>query len=333
MPSPISSQDVSSVSRLQQNLANNANTQARFLLWRVGLEMVRSHPILGVGGNNYQVQFAQARAQFAARYPTSPLVAMNEHLLPIYAHNEYVQMLAELGTIGLALFVLFSLALVLNLIRALRVSGHYLPVLGAGCAMLAFAISSGASASSFRYVGGALIFFFAAALITRRVNRAKPPVNKASPVHFTHRALRLISFSLCLVMPLSAVAFTVQAAGTILQQFAETSSDAVQVERYYQASLRVYPANTAARFGYGMWLYSNGRPAESLPYLRRALEMGLNSSICYEYLAAAEDSAGNAIDAERTLASAVHVYPSSVFLFGSPFSRAGTTRPHFRCRE
>jgi hypothetical protein len=48
--------------------------------------------------------------------------------------------------------------------------------------------------------------------------------------------------------------------------------------------------------------------------LRSALEKGFNSSICYVYLAGAEEAAGDLSSAERTLASAVKVYPASVFL-------------------
>jgi O-antigen ligase len=315
MPSRLTNHDVSTVSRLQQNLQSDANTQARFLLWGAGLEMMRAHPLLGVGGNNYQVNFGEGRAQFAARYPNSPLVAMNEHLLPIYAHNEYVQMAAELGIIGFVLFVLFGVSLVANFARGLRVKGQSLPVLGAGGAMLAFAISSGASASSFRYVSGGLIFFFAAALISRRVKNVPPPADEPKKaVNFPGRTLRLIGLCFCGLMPLGVALFTTQAVGTTLHGLAETSSDANEAERYYRASLQVYPANTAAHFGYGMWLYGRNRPNDGVPYLRHAVERGFNSSICFAYLAAAENSAGDLDAAERTLATAVRVYPLSLFL-------------------
>jgi len=315
MPSRLTNHDVSTVSRLQQNLGSDSNTQARFLLWGAGLEIMRAHPLLGVGGNNYQVKFGEGRAQFSARYPNSPLVAMNEHLLPIYAHNEYVQMAAELGIIGFVLFVLFGVSLVTNFVRALRIKGQSLPVLGAGGAMLAFAISSGASASSFRYLSGGLIFFFAAGLISRRVNNVPPSADESKKaVHFPRRTLRLVSLCFCALMPLSVALFTTQAVGTTLHGLAETSSDANEAESYYRGSLKVYPANTAAQFGYGLWLYGKGRSTESVPYLRHAVGRGFNTSICYAYLAGAADSSGDLALAERTLATAVRVYPASVFL-------------------
>jgi predicted Zn-dependent protease len=54
---------------------------------------------------------------------------------------------------------------------------------------------------------------------------------------------------------------------------------------------------------------------ESVPYLLHAVERGFNSSISYAYLAGAQESAGNLNEAERTLVTAVRVYPASVFLF------------------
>lgn len=315
MPSRLTNHDVPIIGRLQQSLDRDVNTQARLLLWKVGFEMARAHPLIGVGGNNYQIQYSEGRAQLSARDPQNPLVRVNDHLLPTYAHNEYVQILAELGMIGLLLFVLFSLALVATLIRTIIAKGLSLPVLGAGGAMLAFAISSGASASSFRYLSGGLMFFFAAALIGRSANFSKRVLNDSKKViHFDQLTLRRIGLTLCAMMALGAILFTAQAAGITLQALGETNSNPRDGERYYRASLQVYPANTAAQFSYGMWLYRSGRAAEALPYLRSALEKGFNSSICYVYLAGAEEAAGDLSSAERTLASAVQVYPASVFL-------------------
>ncbi len=198
--------------------------------------MVRSHPLFGVGANNYQIKYGEGRAQFAARYPNSPLVTLNDHLLTLYAHNEYVQMAAELGIIGLTLFVLFSVALLTTFVRGLRDRGQTLPVLGAGGAMLAFAISSGASASSFRALGGGLVFFFAAALICRSAGKVKRSADESTNVvYFPARTLRLIGLSFCALMVISAGVFSAQAAGSMLQGVAERSKDAATTEYYYQA--------------------------------------------------------------------------------------------------
>jgi O-antigen ligase/Tfp pilus assembly protein PilF len=314
LPEKVTNNRPAAVARFQQNLAKASNTQARLFLWGIGLEMLRAHPLIGVGGNNYQANYAEGRAQFSSKHPDSPLLGINEHLLPIYAHNEYVQMLAELGVVGFTLFTLLICSLIVAFRRALKTGRSKLPIVGAMCAMLAFAMSSGASASSFRYLSGGLIFFFAAALIVRQANRLKA-VEEA--VVSRNRRLRLSTVPVsifCAIVPLSLLTLSTQAAGLTLQAVAENSTDTSRVEHYYHAALWIYPSNTSGNFSYGMWLYHHQRPAESLPYLRRAVANGLNSSICYEYLAAAEDFAGDHLAAERTLSRAVDVYPQSVFL-------------------
>lgn len=309
----------STVARFRQNLGEDSNTRVRFLFWGVGLEMLRAHPLLGVGGNNYETAFPAARAQFSADHPNSPLIAMNEQLLTVYAHNEYLQLLAELGLVGFGLFALLSLTLATNFWRALKQGRHTLPVLGAAGAMLAFAVSSGASGSSFRYFGGGLLFFFAAAIINRvATERTNPPTaspNKRSPAFtFDGRLSRVTSLSLCAVMLIVFGVLSAQAMGTVWHGLAQTKTEPAAAERYYRASLTAFPSSTATHFSYGLWLQSQRRSVEAVSHLTYAVEHGFNSSICYAYLAGALDSAGNQLAAEQTLANAVRVYPASVFL-------------------
>ncbi|HEY6246285.1 MAG TPA: O-antigen ligase family protein [Pyrinomonadaceae bacterium] len=296
--------DASIVGRLNQNLQDDSSTHARLLLWAIGFEMLKAYPLTGVGGGNYQVSYDDARATFASNHPNSSLVGLNDHLLPMFAHNEYVQMLAELGLVGFALFVGFIVTILWEAFRGLRSGHNRMMILTSGSAIVAFMLSSGASAASFRSIGGGLLLFFAAAIVLR---------SKRSQV--THRPLEAKIF-LRVATATAAVAFTffsIQATGTTLLALAERSNP-TEAERYYKTSLRMYPSSAAANFSYGMWLYSKNRFAESIPVLEKALAGGLNSSICYEYLAAAKEASGDNQAAERTLETAVKVYPRSVFL-------------------
>jgi O-antigen ligase len=314
MPSLTSSANgsTSTVSRLGQNLIEDSNTRVRFLFWGVGLEMLRAHPFLGVGGNNYETAFPAAREQFAKSHSGSPLVGMNEEFLTVYAHNEYLQILAELGLIGFALFVILSLAFVANFWHALKHRKQTLPVLGAGGAMLAFAVSSGASGSSFRYLGGGLFFFFAAAIITR-VTESSPP-QPTSSFTLNCRLSRPAFVVLSAVMLLVVGFFSTQATGTVLHGLAQSNAEPTQAERYYRASLIASPSSPATHFTYGLWLYDRRRAPEAASHLSYAVDHGFNSSICYAYLAGAQELAGDQLTAEQTLAKAVRTYPVSVFL-------------------
>jgi O-antigen ligase len=304
----------STVARLSGGVSEDVSTRVRFLFWGVGMEMLRAHPLRGVGANNYDASFSKARAEFAARHPESPLVGLNEQLLAVYAHNEYVQILAELGLTGLLLFALFALALADAFRRALRHTTAALPALGAGAGMLAMAISSGASASSYRYLGGGLVFFFAAAIIAGAAGARRIADGNAPSVRLTHRwRLAAVYCSLALTI-LMTYGFASRATGATLHALAQSNADPETSERLYRASLGWDASSAQTHYSFGSWLYAQGRAAEGLPHLRYAVSGGLNSSLCYAQLAGAETLAGDTEAAERTLAEAARAYPRSVFL-------------------
>ena len=309
-PAPVTS----TFARLSDGVSEDVSTRVRFLFWGAGVEMLRAHPLLGVGANNYDVAFSKARAEFAARHPESPLIGLNEELLTVYAHNEYVQILAELGLTGLLLFALFAVALANAFRRALRQTTLALPALGAGAGMLAMAVSSGASASSYRYLAGGLVFFFAAAVIAGAAG-ARCIADVAAPSVRLNPRWRLATVYCSLVLTaLMTYGFASRAAGSTLHALAQSGADLETSERLYHASLGWDASSPQVNYSFGSWLYAQGRAAEALPHLRYAVSGGLNSSLCYAQLASTETLAGETEAAERTLAEAARAYPRSVFL-------------------
>jgi O-antigen ligase len=67
-------------------------------IWNVGGRMVKAHPIRGVGAGNFQVS--------AVHYVLKPGSIRYDYFIdhPKVAHNTYLQVLAELGFVGLGLF-------------------------------------------------------------------------------------------------------------------------------------------------------------------------------------------------------------------------------------
>lgn len=79
----------------------STNTSGRSDIWKVGLRMVRANPIIGVGSGNYTV----AEPHYLL---TSPGIIQRGTFIigtPYPAHNIYLHVLAEMGVIGLALFL------------------------------------------------------------------------------------------------------------------------------------------------------------------------------------------------------------------------------------
>jgi O-antigen ligase len=311
IPSSLTAGRISAAARLQSTSVSEPNTRVRFLFWGIGLEMWRAHPLTGVGASNYDTAYPEARAQFSARHANSDLIAMDEEMLVERAHNEYVQILAELGTIGFTLFILFIAGLLIAAWRVLRHARSPL-ALGAVCSLAAFAVSSGASSASFRWMGGGLIFFFAAALVSHFSARRAEAHKKA--FHLTPAFARTAIASVLILSLLMLMGRGAQATNAFLREMAASAPSAERAEQLTTQALRWNPFDAPTHFNYGMFLYLERRAAEAVPHLRYAVARGFNASICYAYLAAAEAGANDLPAAEQTLAEAVRVYPRSVFL-------------------
>lgn len=326
------------------------NVRARLLYWGAAFEMWRAHPLAGVGAGGYDGAFPEARAAFAARRPDSPLTEINEKFLSSGAHDEYLQILGELGATGLALFLLFCGALVWSAWRALRTSASPLAP-GAVASLAVFAVSSGASSVGFRWFGSGLVFFFAAALVahfsraarrnqesheetasparllrdpTLTARLTKPATEDAAhaaalaklATAFKSLRLRLArrAHAFCFAASLVVLALMCAQATNVLLLAEAQASDGASAERLYRAALSWNPLDAATHYNYGAWLLARKREREAVPHLSFALARGFHTSTCYEYLAGAQSNAGDAEASERTLAEGVRVYPRSVFL-------------------
>jgi O-antigen ligase len=330
-----SSQQLTALHRLQSTSVAEPSTSARLLFWAVGWEMFRDHPLLGVGANNYEVAFPSARARFAAKHPNSPLTEINEQFLTQLAHNEYVQILAELGGVGLFLFLAFCSALILTLWRALRRARQPLLALGSGAGLLAFALSSGASAFSFRWLGSGLIFFFAVGLLSHFASSGKQrAIEMTLNRRVTKATLKVPAFAALVGTLVFSVLMllwaSMQATNSVTHALAQTSHRSpAQAEKLYLIALRCNRFDAATHYDYGSMLYQQKRIGEAVSHLRYAVDHGINTSIGYANLAAAEEGSHDLPAAERTLAYAVKVYPRSVFLLvrhAAALSRLGRSK-------
>lgn len=301
----------------------NHSASVRLLLWRAGFEMLAQHPVQGVGANNYEGAFPGALRDFAVTYSIPESFREVEVFIAQRAHNEYLQMLAELGIVGFTFFLLFCAALIVAAWRALRRTRSPL-ALGATCSLVTFAISSGATSASFRWFAGGLLFFFLAALIFRlaadssaveRATTEKPAGSRASGLW------RNLSFApgragvfACL---LCAFAFGIFAAVPALtgmfcaQAFAATND--AQAETLFQRALAINSGDHLTHNSYGVWLLERGRYAEAAAHLQTATERGFNNPAGYSKLAAAYAAAGDLSRAASVMRYASEVYPRSLY--------------------
>lgn len=312
----------SAIARLQ-TFQDGSSANLRHLFWGIGFEEWRARPLTGVGANNYETLLPEGRARFAAKHLDNPLVGKEEESILRHAHNEYVQVLAELGLIGIILLAWLGLGLTVTWRLALREPRGALPALGAGAGLLAFAISSGASGFSFRWTGGGLIFFFVAAVIVETAHRAAAIQHQAAshtatdiPKAFALKPLyvRALVLSLCLTVVAVTYGAAMRGGNVYWHGAAQYASDAKQAEAYFQKALWFNDEDAATHSSYGSWLLYNNRAGEAVPHLRYATRRGMNASVCYADLALAQADSGDMSAASRTLAYAVSTYPRSIFL-------------------
>ena len=109
--------------------------------WWVGWEMFKDHPVVGVGLGNYKLNFIPYKAKFLA----SPQGAGYNFYIAraAQAHNEYVQVVAELGSLGilavLALLITVPVSLWVRLRRNLDESDRF-DLLLFVCGVVAFLV-------------------------------------------------------------------------------------------------------------------------------------------------------------------------------------------------
>ena len=104
------------------SIASQDNVGSRETLWSVATHMVRDHPVAGVGAGNFVV----VEPEYTLR--TIDLPRVDLVVRPELTHNSYLQVLAELGVIGLAAFLAViarSLQLALRAARTFARGGDY----------------------------------------------------------------------------------------------------------------------------------------------------------------------------------------------------------------
>ena len=107
----------SSVEILRAPRTKDTHILHRWLIWSVTADMIRSHPLTGVGYGTYGLEYASAQEEFLSRPENASRFRSFRPPPVTYAHNEYLHISAEAGIVGLALFLAF---LSTGLVRAVH---------------------------------------------------------------------------------------------------------------------------------------------------------------------------------------------------------------------
>jgi O-antigen ligase len=102
---------------------NDPSVKGRLLMWNTTLEMAAAHPIIGVGTGTFGAQYQPYRAVVFDRLADPAVVyPAREHSYDEagHAHNDWLQVAAENGAVGLMLFLAFIMYFFVGILKLLR---------------------------------------------------------------------------------------------------------------------------------------------------------------------------------------------------------------------
>ena len=288
-------------------------TLMRLFTWKVGLEMAADAPILGVGANNFGIAFNKARIAYFSERPEDNSPEIAEWYTVERGHNEFLQILAELGITGLGLFILafgsFGLLVAKRLVKNPR---SFSPLLwGSIAGMTAFFASSFVSSFSFRIAQNGVFFFivFAIAMIEVSKLSSSKEVSTNGVVPVTAFAI-VGTFGLLLLMV--GRAYSNQLIAT-----AAGISDLDSSLPFYSRALSLDPDNIHAYQRLADLYAHQGLAGDAAKNMRWMIERGGGTTLNYAILAGFYSEAREYVPAEKAFKEAVAIYPNSVFMRSS----------------
>ncbi len=294
-----------------------SSSQVRILLWKVGLFMSQQNLLFGVGADNFGITFNQYREEYFNQVQFNQTEIAAEDSMLERTHNEYLQISAELGLIGLGIFSIFILVCGKTFFGNLKCEKHRIYLIlkiGSFIGLIGFLISSFASSFSFRAMQNGFVFFFLLAIALHHKKLKQTDYKTVSePKSFKPWLVGFASFACVCLMLLTIF----QVTSNYYLANAEKNRDFTEAEPYYQKAIDYNPENATAYFALGLRFYTEKQTKEAAKYMKIGVEKGLNTSFCYYYLASAQHYAGESIEAEKTLAKSVKIYPHSLFLRNS----------------
>ncbi len=300
--------------RLRDEKGLSSSNDFRKLMIAVSAEMIRANPVLGVGADNFGFETNRYRQALAAKDPSNPILVEAEDTIPERAHNEYLQIAAELGIVGLAIFAVFLAGIAFLGFQVLRnyrtVSPHaFAAVLG----LVAFLASSFVTSFSFRFVQNGFVFFFVLAVAAKflMTKRLYGQANE-SPISIPQMrfAISVAAIAAVLLFGHSFIRMTSAA----LTQKAGQTANLSDARSLYETAMRLDGENPEAHYFLALRFLDAKQYNEAAHHFRRSIDIGKARSADYSFLAAAQTLAGDASGAEASLAEAASLYPRSVFV-------------------
>ncbi|HEV8592148.1 MAG TPA: O-antigen ligase family protein, partial [Pyrinomonadaceae bacterium] len=297
------------VQRLGDDQALDSSNDFRKLMAGISREMILSHPLAGIGADNFGSETNSYREQYASKYPEDRSLAQADDNIPERAHNELLQIVAELGIVGGIIALWIVAGIVLMAWRAAnRLKEPSLFGAAAVIGLAMFLVSSLVSSYSFRLIQNGFVFFFVLAVAAKYLTKEG---DGWAPTESRVRILSAAGLVCCVLL---ASYWTIRLASVYHVKQANYTRSLFEAERQYSLAESLDDENPDARYYHGMRLFQEKRYAESVPYMAAAIIKGRGRSVDFSYLTSAQRLAGDSSGAELTMAKSLKLYPRSVFI-------------------
>jgi len=107
------------------NMTKNVSNAERFWMWKTSLQIMKKHPLVGIGFENWQEEVVKYWEKEKGKYPLNWIIVAEEKqgvkeqsvlsAIRSHPHNSYLNVAVEDGLIGLILFLFFWIG---NSVRA-----------------------------------------------------------------------------------------------------------------------------------------------------------------------------------------------------------------------
>lgn len=288
-------------------------TAFRVFSWSLGRQMFADHWLVGVGADNFGIRLNESRIRYRLFHPDDPKDEPGEDYIFERAHNEPIQIAAELGIIGITFISIPFLIFIFYLVRCLFRKGHRSsPLLWASAAgMCAFAFSSMVSSFSFRSAQNGVVFFMIFAIgvneLSKKGRRSHDPSSRSI---MTKRM-----YAACWILTLLMGGYC---ATKIVAEYhvdqAESTGDTVISHYHYDIARTVAPEYAGLHLSNAARNNADKEPEKAATNTRKAIKYGVGMAITYSALVKQQVTAGLFDDAEATFLESLAVYPRSIYL-------------------
>lgn len=287
-------------------------TAMRIFTWQIGRQMASDNLLAGVGADNFGVAVNDARRNYRLVHPDAPAGEIAEDYLIERTHNELLQVLSELGMIGLILFLLPFAIFGYFLVRYFQREGISAPPLlwAALAGMGAFAVSSMFSSFSFRSVQNGAVFFVvlavAVGIISDKGRKDQPPS--------TSRAA-LYRYAFAWLVAIALAAFSISKIGAEYHAYrAEQSATFDEAESHFRPAVGFDREYAGAYLSHAYRAAQENMPERSAALFASAVANGIGTSPTLAAYAKQQSLAGDIAGAEATFRRTVEIYPRSPFV-------------------